>query len=100
VTSRAVGPSWVADRHCTDVDDGGRWLGSDVEEPGRARDRGGTDRGVEYGRGIEAATRWLDQTGAGATGRPGRGGARGGTGCRGGGSVEEPAMPGCSWTGA
>jgi hypothetical protein len=31
---------------------------------------------------------------------PGRGGARGGAGCRGGGSVEEPATPGCSCTGA
>jgi hypothetical protein len=31
---------------------------------------------------------------------PRRGGAQGGTGCRGGDSVEEPATPGCSWTGA
>jgi hypothetical protein len=44
--------------------------------------------------------RQLDRTGAGATGRPGRGGARGVIGCRGGGSVEEPATSGCSWTGA
>jgi hypothetical protein len=49
VTSRAIGASWVADRHCVDDDDGGRWLGDDVEEPGCAGDRGGTDRGVEDG---------------------------------------------------
>jgi hypothetical protein len=29
---------------------------------------------------------------------PGHGGARGGTSCRGGSGVEEPATPGCSWT--
>jgi hypothetical protein len=80
VTSRAVGLSWVADRQCADVDDGGRWLGSGVEEPGCAGDRGGTDRGVEDGRGIEATARRLDRTGAEATGRLGRGGARGGAG--------------------
>jgi hypothetical protein len=100
VTSRAIGLSWVADRHCTDVDDGGRWLGGGMKELGHARDRGGTDRGVEDGRGVEVVAHRLDRTGAGATGRPGRGGARGVTGCRGGGGVEEPATPSCSWTGA
>jgi hypothetical protein len=99
VTSRAIGPSWVADRQCVDVDDGGQWLGGSVEEPGRAGDRGGTDWSVEEedGRGVEAVARRLDRTGAGATGRPGRGGAQGGTGCRGGGDMEEPATPGYSW---
>jgi hypothetical protein len=53
---------------------------------------------VEDDRGVEAAAWRFDQTGAGATGRPGCGGARGGTGCRGGGGVEEPATLGCSWT--
>jgi hypothetical protein len=100
VTSRTVNLSWVADRHCTDVDDGGQWLGSGVVELGRAGDRGGTDRGVEDGRVIEVAVRWLVQIGARVTGWSEHGGARGGTGCRGGASVEEPAMPGCSWTGA
>jgi hypothetical protein len=32
--------------------------------------------------------------------KPGRGGARGGAGCKGGSGVEEPSTPGCSWTGA
>jgi hypothetical protein len=100
VTSRAIGPSWVADRHCANIDDGGRWLGGSVEEPGRAGDRGGTDRGVEDSRGVEVVARWLDRTGARATGRPGHGGAQGGTGYRGGGSMEELATLGCSWTGA
>jgi hypothetical protein len=100
VTSRAIGPSCVADRHCADVDDGGRWLGGDVEEPGRAGDRGGIDQGMEDGWGIEAAVRQLDRTGAGVTGRPGRGGAQGGTGYRGGNGVEELATPDYSWTGA
>jgi hypothetical protein len=63
MTCRAVGSSWVADRHCADVDDGGRWLGGGVEEPGHARDRGGIDQGVEDGRGVEAAARRLDRTG-------------------------------------
>jgi hypothetical protein len=35
----------------------------------------------------------LDRTGAGATGRPGRGGAQGGASYRGGGTMEEPATP-------
>jgi hypothetical protein len=60
-----------------------------VEEPGHARDRGGTDWGME------AVARRLDRTWAGAAGRPGRGGARGGAGCRGGGGVEELTMSGC-----
>jgi hypothetical protein len=98
--SRAIGLSWVADRHCADIDNDDWWLGNDVEEPGRDGDRGGTDRGVEDDRGVEVAAPQLDRTGAGATGRPGCGGAQGGTGCRGGGGVEEPATPGCSWTGA
>jgi hypothetical protein len=87
--SRAISPSWVADRHCTDVDVGGRWLGGDVEEPGHAEDRcgieaekprhagdrGGIGCGVEDGRGIEVVARRLDRTGAGVTGWPGNGGA-------------------------
>jgi hypothetical protein len=60
--------------HCADVNDGGWLLGGGVEEPRRVGDRGDTDQGVE------AVTRRLDRTGAGVTGRPGRGGARGGTG--------------------
>jgi hypothetical protein len=87
--------SWVAGGHYADVNDGGRWSGSGVEEPGHARDRGGTDQGVEDGRGVEAAARRLDRTRVGATGWPGRGGAQGGTGCRGGDDVEEPATSGC-----
>jgi hypothetical protein len=69
----------------------------------RRRWRGGAghtglqlDRGVEDGQGVEAVTRWLDQTGAGVTGLPGCGGARGGTDCSGGSGVEEPATPGYS----
>jgi hypothetical protein len=38
VTSRAIGPSWVADMHCADVDDGGRWLGGGMKETGHAGD--------------------------------------------------------------
>jgi hypothetical protein len=38
MTSRAIGLSWVVDRYCTDVDDGGRWLGGGMEELGCARD--------------------------------------------------------------
>jgi hypothetical protein len=71
-----------------------------MKELGHARDRGGTDQGVEDGRGVEVVAHRLDRTRAGATGRPGRGGVRGVTGCRGGGGVEEPATPSCSWTGA
>jgi hypothetical protein len=78
VTSRAIDLSWVVDWHCTDVDDGGWWLGG----------------------GVEAAARRLDRTGVEATGWLGHGGAQGGTGYRGGGGVEEPTTPGCSWTGA
>jgi hypothetical protein len=43
VTSRAAGSSWMANRHCADVNDGGQWLGGSVEEPRHAGDRGGTD---------------------------------------------------------
>jgi hypothetical protein len=100
MASRAVDPSWVADRHCADINNGGRWLGGGVVEPGHARDRGGIDQGVEDGHGIEAAVHRLDRTGARATGRPGHGGARGGASCRRGTDMEEPATPGCSWTGA
>jgi hypothetical protein len=64
--------SWVAGGHYADVNDGDRWSGSGVEEPGYARDRGGMDQGVEDGRGVEAAARRLDRTRAGATGWPGR----------------------------
>jgi hypothetical protein len=110
--SRAISPSWVADRHCTDVDVGGRWLGGDVEEPGHAEDRcgieaekprhagdrGGIGCGVEDGRGIEVVARRLDRTGAGVTGWPGNGGARGGVSSREGSGVEELATPGCSWS--
>jgi hypothetical protein len=71
MASRAVDPSWVADKHCADINNGGRWLGGGVVEPGHARDRGGIDQGVE------AAVRRLDRTWAGAAGRPGRGGAGG-----------------------
>jgi hypothetical protein len=53
---------------------------------------------VEDGRNVEAMARRLDRIGAGATGRPGCGGARGGAGYRGGSGMEEPATPGCSWT--
>jgi hypothetical protein len=65
----------------------------------KIEDRGGTNRGVEDDRGIEAATHRFDRIGAGAIGRPGHGGAQGGACCRGGGGVEEPATLGCSWTG-
>jgi hypothetical protein len=86
--------------NCADVNDGGQWLGGGVEEPGHAGDRGGTDQGVQDGRGVEAAVCWLDQTRAGVTGRLGCGGARRGTGYRGGSGVEEPATSGCNWIGA
>jgi hypothetical protein len=98
--SRAIDQTWVADRHCTDVDDGGQWLGGGVEQAGHARDRGGTDRGMEDGWGVEASARRLDRIGTRATGWSGHGGVRGDAGCRGGSGVEEPATPGCSWTGA
>jgi hypothetical protein len=48
---------------------------------------------MEDGRGVEVAVHRLDRTGAGATGRPGRGGAQGGASYRGGGTMEEPATP-------
>jgi hypothetical protein len=44
--------SWVVGGHCADIDDGGQWSGG-VEEPGQAGDRGGTDQGMEDGRGME-----------------------------------------------
>jgi hypothetical protein len=55
---------------------------------------------VEDGRGVEVAVCWLDQTGAGVTGRSRHGGDWGGADCRGGDGVDEPATLGCSWTGA
>jgi hypothetical protein len=98
VTSRAIGLSWLTDRHCADVDDGGRWLSGGVEEAGRVGDRGGTNQSVEDDQGVEVAAQRLNWTGTKATGRPGRGGAQGGADCRGGSGMEEPDTPGCSWT--
>jgi hypothetical protein len=86
--------SWVASGCCVDIDDGGRWSDGVVEEPSHARDRGGIDQGVE------AAVHRLDQTWARAAGRPGCGGARGGTSCRGGSGVEKLATLGCRRSGA
>jgi hypothetical protein len=59
-----------------------------VQGPGTSQVAAGRKAVTAVGGGVEEPTTL------------GFGGARGGTGCRGGGGVEEPATPGCSWTGA
>jgi hypothetical protein len=79
------------------VDDDGALT---AEDGGRVYEERVEQAEVPCGEVIKAAARRLDQTGAGAIGWPGRGGAGGGTGYRGGSGVEEPSTSGCSWTGA